>query len=95
MDKLKAALLEYPIRVRAVVGIITAVVGAYAVFAGADAANFPEQVSNGLVLLLEMAVVAGFIKKSEAEVTPMSNPKTDDGVPLVPVEPTHYESEDH
>lgn len=82
-EKLSIILAEYPLRVRTAVGIAIGVIGSTLIALGLDAAELGDKVENVALLAFDVLVITGVVKKSEAAVTPMANPKLDDGTPLV------------
>jgi len=88
MKNAKEALTEkmaaYPLRIRMVIGIVIAVVGSAAIAFGLDGAGVEEQISNAVLAVFDLLVLAGIVKTSEAKVTPLSNPQDNRGRHLTP-----------
>ncbi len=83
-DKLAEKSAQYPMRVRMILGIVVAVGGSAAIFFGLDAAGVEEQITNLILTVFDLLVLAGVVKTSEAKVTPLVNPRDNKGRHLKP-----------
>ena len=83
-DKLAEKSAQYPMRVRMILGIVVAVGGSAALFFGLDAAGVEEQVTNLVLTVFDLLVLAGVVKTSEGKVTPLANPRDMQGRHLKP-----------
>lgn len=78
-DKLAEKVAQYPMRIRMVIGIVVAVAGSAAIVFGLDATEISDQVTNVILTVFDLLVLAGVVKTSEAKVTPLVNPRDNKG----------------
>lgn len=78
-DKLAEKVAQYPMRIRMVIGIVVAVAGSAAIVFGLDATELSDQITNAILTVFDLLVLAGVVKTSEAKVTPLVNPRDDKG----------------
>ncbi len=81
---LKDRVAAYPLRIRMVIGIIIAVAGSIAIQYGLDATVVQDQVSQIILGVFDLLVLAGVVKTSEAKVTPLVDPRDNEGHALTP-----------
>ncbi len=78
-ERLTQKIAAYPLRIRMVIGIIVAVSGSVAISMGLDATTVTDQVSQIILSAFDLAVLAGVVKTSEAKVTPLVDPRDNEG----------------